>query len=186
MLRSLYIILKCLTFFLCVWDLVWNSSSVDGWWSLNGRAIAALRRHWRQTDGFKCEPPQEVSYIIQQWSMKMMKMFIINKVNSRFTPSQWETSLQSNAVSHWLGANLESALIKHVAKCSHYDYWYHINLEKSLQIIWKSGTYIEGLGVSIRWFSCRKKYQNWQIMNVSILDMVFLLETYWFFFCLFF
>ena len=25
--------------------------------------------------------------------------------------SQWETSLQSNAVSHWLGANLESALI---------------------------------------------------------------------------
>ena len=28
----------------------------------------------------------------------------------RFVPSQWETSLQSNAVSHWLGANLESAL----------------------------------------------------------------------------
>ena len=27
-----------------------------------------------------------------------------------FAPSQWETSLQSNAVSHWLGANLESAL----------------------------------------------------------------------------
>ena len=25
-------------------------------------------------------------------------------------PSQWETSLQSNAVSHWQGANLESAL----------------------------------------------------------------------------
>ena len=29
---------------------------------------------------------------------------------SRFAPSQWEASLQSNAVSHWLGANLESAL----------------------------------------------------------------------------
>ena len=28
----------------------------------------------------------------------------------RFAPSQWETSLQSNGVSHWLGANLESAL----------------------------------------------------------------------------
>ena len=26
-------------------------------------------------------------------------------------PSQWETSLRSNAVSHWLGANLESALM---------------------------------------------------------------------------
>ena len=30
--------------------------------------------------------------------------------DSRFAPSQWETLLQSNDVSHWLGANLESAL----------------------------------------------------------------------------
>ena len=30
--------------------------------------------------------------------------------DSRIVPSQWETSLQSNAVSHWLGANLESSL----------------------------------------------------------------------------
>ena len=28
----------------------------------------------------------------------------------RFAPSQWETSLQSNAVSHWVDVNLESAL----------------------------------------------------------------------------
>ena len=27
---------------------------------------------------------------------------------SRFAPCQWETSLQSNAVSHWLGANQEN------------------------------------------------------------------------------
>ena len=32
------------------------------------------------------------------------------RANARSSPSQWETSLQSNAVSHWLGANLESAL----------------------------------------------------------------------------
>ena len=31
------------------------------------------------------------------------------RVDSRFAPSQWETSLQSNAVSHWLDANLASA-----------------------------------------------------------------------------
>ena len=30
--------------------------------------------------------------------------------DSRLAPSQWETWLQSNAVSHWLGANLESVL----------------------------------------------------------------------------
>ena len=35
---------------------------------------------------------------------------IYSKANSMFAPSQWEASLQSNAVSHWQGANLESAL----------------------------------------------------------------------------
>ena len=34
-----------------------------------------------------------------------------------FAPSQWETSLQSNAVSHWLGANIESALCLHQTLC---------------------------------------------------------------------
>ena len=33
-----------------------------------------------------------------------------NRVDSRFVLSQWETLLQSNAASHWLGTNLESAL----------------------------------------------------------------------------
>ena len=32
------------------------------------------------------------------------------RADSRCAPSQWETSLQSNTVSHWLGVNLESAL----------------------------------------------------------------------------
>ena len=35
-----------------------------------------------------------------------------NRADSRLVPSQWETSLQSNAVSHWLGANQEPALYK--------------------------------------------------------------------------
>ena len=36
---------------------------------------------------------------------------IINRADSRFAPSQWETALLCNDVSHWLGASLESALI---------------------------------------------------------------------------
>ena len=36
------------------------------------------------------------------------------RVDSRLAPSQWETSLQSNAVSHWLGANLGWALPQHL------------------------------------------------------------------------
>ena len=31
------------------------------------------------------------------------------RADSEFAPSQWETALLCNAVSHWLGANLESA-----------------------------------------------------------------------------
>ena len=34
------------------------------------------------------------------------------RADSRLASSQWGPSLQSNAVSHWLGANLESALSK--------------------------------------------------------------------------
>ena len=34
----------------------------------------------------------------------------IHKADSRLAPSQWEMAFQSNAVPHWLGANLESAL----------------------------------------------------------------------------
>ena len=36
---------------------------------------------------------------------------ILTRADSRLAPSQWETSLQSKTVSHWLGANLESALL---------------------------------------------------------------------------
>ena len=32
------------------------------------------------------------------------------RADSRLAPSQWETLLQCNTVSHWLGANLESTL----------------------------------------------------------------------------
>ena len=37
-------------------------------------------------------------------------LFITHTADSRLAPSQWETSLQSNAVSHWLVASPESAL----------------------------------------------------------------------------
>ena len=36
------------------------------------------------------------------------------QADSRFAPSQWETSLLSNVVSHWLGVNLESALVLYI------------------------------------------------------------------------
>ena len=38
-------------------------------------------------------------------------LLCIIKAYSRLVLSQWQTSLQSNVVSHWLGSNLESTLI---------------------------------------------------------------------------
>ena len=37
-------------------------------------------------------------------------ILLSSRADSRLAPSQWETSLQSNAVSHWLGTSLESVL----------------------------------------------------------------------------
>ena len=36
---------------------------------------------------------------------------ILHRAGSRFAPSQWETELLCNYVSHWLGTSLESALL---------------------------------------------------------------------------
>ena len=36
--------------------------------------------------------------------------FFNHRADSRFAPSQWETALLCNHISHWLGASLESAL----------------------------------------------------------------------------
>ena len=47
----------------------------------------------------------------KKFDFKMSFGRICSRVDSRVASSQWETSLQSNAVPHWLAANLESALI---------------------------------------------------------------------------
>ena len=65
---------------------------------------------------------QQFTYMILLWCLLFFIQFHYhtitllqnthnrNRADSRLAPSQWETSLQSNAVSHWLGTNLESAL----------------------------------------------------------------------------
>ena len=58
-------------------------------WSVNQKSVLSPWRH---------------NNVIFSWSINEYR------ADSEFGPSQWETSLQSNAVSHWLGPNLESAL----------------------------------------------------------------------------
>ena len=47
----------------------------------------------------------------KHWEVAPCTSWTLHMADSRLAPSQWETSLQSNTVSHWLGANPESALI---------------------------------------------------------------------------
>ena len=44
------------------------------------------------------------------WKKKRHPNSYYIRAEPMLAPGQWETSLQSNAVSHWLGANLKSAL----------------------------------------------------------------------------
>ena len=60
---------------------------------------------WRR----KNLPPQR--QILFLWSRFVWPSRTLRPlVDSRFAPSQWETALLCNDVSHWLGANQESAL----------------------------------------------------------------------------
>ena len=68
----------------------------------------------------KCHLQNGVSFVSASVSLIMTHSSheqiacCISTVDSRFVPRQWETSLQSNATSHRLCTNLESALLSHV------------------------------------------------------------------------
>ena len=83
--------------YLCRIPMKWymyKQSHVTGQMSISLRAgcLSRFTNEWK-TSKYKYEHPFEYEC----------------KADSRPVPSQWETSLQSNAVSHLLDANLESA-----------------------------------------------------------------------------
>ena len=45
------------------------------------------------------------------WIHRLQALSSLYRAGSSLAPSQWETSLQSNTISHWLAANLELALV---------------------------------------------------------------------------
>ena len=69
-----------------------------GTWSLSAM--------WWSPENYRCHmKKQDINY------QPMLCCFLhIYRADSRLAPSQWEMSLQSNAISHLRGANLESAL----------------------------------------------------------------------------
>ena len=81
---------------------------------LNHFHLVRVRQYWRLID--TCWYCHWKIVILSCYGYDMIGHTCIFRADSRLAPSQWETSLQSNAVSHWLGADLESALIFHQAR----------------------------------------------------------------------
>ena len=67
------------------------------------------KMHLKMSSG-KCRPfcpGLNVLTLVRSLFLDMKKSI---RADSRVAPSQWETLLLCNAISHWLGANLESGL----------------------------------------------------------------------------
>ena len=62
------------------------------------------------------------------------------RADSRLAPSQWETALLCNNISHWLGTNLESALgyAVDLHQHSHMGYCLHLHCQGSVNSLWPS------------------------------------------------
>ena len=72
------------------------------------------------------------------WPVLTLPLWTIHRADSRFAPSQWETVLLCNDVSHWLGANLEPAQAdsrfapsqwETALLCNDVSHWLGANLE---------------------------------------------------------
>ena len=58
--------------------------------------------------------------LVHSHTVSLAYKYMWCRADSRFAPSQWETALLCNDVSHWLGASLESSLwCRVLSKCLH-------------------------------------------------------------------
>ena len=87
-------------------------TQINGW--VNSREAGDLRHHRAHCDvtvmfSSLFFAQASVCYI-WRGSPRSLCNWKWDVTDSRFAPSQWETALLCNDVSHWLGASLESAL----------------------------------------------------------------------------
>ena len=87
---------------------------------------------------------------------------VLCRADSRLAPSQWETSLQSNANSHWQGANLESALLWHPCHVSKRQ------CHKRIQFISRHDIDIEQVHPEYSWLNRRFTCFNCFVLKTSL------------------
>ena len=98
--------------FLCslMWDDAASSLTCNlrqGIHSILGLRPANDRRHYKVTPCLIGRHDAASSL-----ACNLRQAYLVSRADTRLGPSQWETSLQTNAVSHWLGTNLVSTLSK--------------------------------------------------------------------------
>ena len=94
-----------------LWGVYWEDLG-DNWSRYNGTVLydefhSRLRNRW--SSWVVCS----VSSRSDSWMSTTLLTMHLAVADSMFAPSQWETALLCNDVSHWLGASIESALQLH-------------------------------------------------------------------------
>ena len=76
---------------------------------------------------------------ISDWKLpKGISLWALSiRADSRFAPSQWETALLCNDVSHWLGASQESVLSMYGAL----ENFWHTVLSQAMQMVYYINTF---------------------------------------------
>ena len=74
----------------------------------------------------------EFQSIHLKFRIKYLIHTLKDRADSRFAPSQWKTSLQINAVPHWLGANLDQP----------WKIWFNGNMDIFYTSDWKCQDYV--------------------------------------------
>ena len=89
-------------------DWVITGCSAHGNWLITKRALKMC------ITGHLCgeSTSDKVQGMQKSYDVSKVNDHTISSADSRLASSQWEMSLQSKAISHWLGANLESASYK--------------------------------------------------------------------------
>ena len=97
-------------------------------------------------------------------------VWYVSRADSRLAPSQWETSLQSNAVSHWLGANLEST----PCILLNFIHWHILALHKVLLCIKNHKGFHNGVCMYDKW-----NFRSSTMMSGSLFRRVYVGAHAW-------
>ena len=107
--RSGGVFLRCTDRSTSSWYLQMNQHKISARPSAqSGTFIILCKQCWRKV--WRSATHRFLSYW-KVYLFTVIMLYGLYRVDSRFASRQWEMSLQSNGVSHWLGANLESALL---------------------------------------------------------------------------